>query len=65
MIVCYFDTICITLNPLKNDFILVIDSDRVITLQLSGKFFESVSRWNSELIERYDKIDHVKFSGCM
>lgn len=49
---------CITSLPLENDPPLIVDSNAIKLLQMSGQLLQTVSWWNTEVCEVLGVIQH-------
>ena len=52
------------LSPFKNDAPLIINSDRVVALQITFQCFESISRWNFQIIQFPCTVQLNQFPQC-
>jgi hypothetical protein len=48
--------------PDKTNAILVIDPDAVLSSTIAFERFESIARWNQEIIQSSSPVQHGKFS---
>jgi hypothetical protein len=52
----------IAIAPTETDTILFIDSYTVLAFPFSMKLFKSITRWNTNIVQRDRSIEHPKFS---
>gem|GEM_PF-3127827 len=51
MIICYIDISSVSIFPLENNAVLIVNPHAIITGHLPFKHFQSVSRRNAKLLE--------------
>ena len=62
MIIGYFDFYLTAIFPSKNDPPLLVDSDTPETAQITSERFQTITRWNREILQRTSLIEHAQLS---
>ncbi len=66
MVICYFNVERVTATPFETDSPLVINSDAMLSCTITAKFFKSIRRWNSQVVEVNGVVDHTQLSqSCL
>ena len=64
MIVCDLNVAGAQFSPHEADSVLIVDSNAVLALPISGKALQSVARGNLQFLQRLNGIKLIKFSCC-
>jgi hypothetical protein len=60
MIICYFYFGLMAIFPSKNDPPLLVDSDTPETAQITSERFQTIPRWNREILQCTSLIEHAQ-----
>lgn len=64
MVIDNFDAVGVVGLPAKADTPLIVDPDAVLAFSVSAKLLQSITWWNSQVIERFGSIDKQEFPQC-
>ena len=64
MVIHDFHFIGVTIGPDKTDTPLIVYPDAVLALAFTFQGFETVGRWNAQIIKGFGVIQHTQFSTC-
>lgn len=62
MAICDFNVKRVTALPFETDAPLIVNSDAVLSFAIAAKFFKSVCRWNTQVLQIDCIVDHAQFS---
>jgi len=62
MVIRYFNVKRVTAAPFETDSPLVINSNAMLSYTITAKFFKSIRRGNSQVIEVNGIVDHTQLS---
>jgi len=59
-----FHAVGVTLNPSKTDAPLIVDPDAVLAFAIALEGFESIGRWNMQIIQHEGVPEHTQLTTC-
>ena len=59
-----FHVVGVTLDPSKTDAPLIVDPDAVLAFAIALEGFESIGRWNTQIIQHGGVPEHTQLATC-
>ena len=57
-----FNIMRIAILPFKTNAPPIVDADAILPSSISAQFFQSIRRWNAQVIQGYSTIEHPQFA---
>jgi len=62
MIIHYLYLVRVSILPLKTDTPLIIDPNTVLSSPASTQLFQTIGRWNAQVLQNHCPIEHPQFT---
>jgi hypothetical protein len=62
VIVYDLDTIGVAILPFKTDTPPIVDTNAMLPCPIPAQFFQSVRRWNAQVIQAYGTVKHTQLT---